>query len=79
MIIFIGAGYIVRVHLEKKMLNLVWPRIEFNFGGLMNQLNLIELQISLEPRTNNRSEIQQWDQNSEQTFKSLNYFAPEQE
>ena len=53
MIIFIGAGYIVRVHLEKKMLNLVWPRIEFNFGGLMNQLNLIELQISLDPHTSN--------------------------
>lgn len=54
MIIFIGAGWSVpNAHLEKKMLNLVWPRIEFNFGGLMNQLNLIELQISLEPHTSN--------------------------
>ena len=68
--------WLVGAHLEKKMLNLVWPRIEFNFGGLMNQLNLIELQISLEPHTSNWSQIQQWEQNSEQTLKTLNiYFA----
>ena len=67
--------WLVGAHLEKKMLNLVWPRIEFNFGGLMNQLNLIELQISLEPHTSNWSQIQQWEQNSEQTLKTLNIFC----
>ena len=60
-------SWLVGAQLEKKMFILFWPGIEFNFGGLMNQLNLIELQISLVPHTNNWSQILQWEWNSEQT------------